>query len=96
MAAATGGTGYWLVASDGGVFSYGSAVFHGSTGSIHLNKPVIGIAATPDGGGYWFAASDGGVFNYGDAMFLGSLGSIKLVAPIAGIAAQQPIPGGPG
>ncbi len=25
--------GYWLVGSDGGIFTFGSAVFHGSTGS---------------------------------------------------------------
>ena len=37
------GTGYYLVASDGGVFTYGDAAFAGSTGNIHLNKPVVGI-----------------------------------------------------
>ncbi|HXQ90445.1 MAG TPA: SpoIID/LytB domain-containing protein, partial [Acidimicrobiales bacterium] len=64
---ASGGIGgYWLVASDGGVFSYGDAGFHGSAGNIHLTKPVVGMAATPDGGGYWLVASDGGVFSYGD------------------------------
>jgi len=47
------GSGYWLVASDGGIFSYGNAKFAGSTGSVHLNKPIVGMAATPDGGGYW-------------------------------------------
>jgi hypothetical protein len=41
----TGG-GYWESASDGGVFSFGDALFHGSTGGIVLNKPVVGIAAT--------------------------------------------------
>src|SRR5437868_3590084 len=30
--------GYWLVASDGGVFSFGSAKFFGSTGGTALNK----------------------------------------------------------
>ena len=33
------GGGYWLVASDGGMFAFGDAPFLGSTGSIHLNKP---------------------------------------------------------
>ena len=61
--------GYWLVASDGGIFSYGDAQFYGSTGSIHLNKPIVGMAATPDGKGYYLVASDGGIFNYGDATF---------------------------
>ena len=74
MAATPDGKGYWLVASDGGIFAYGDAGFYGSTGSIHLNKPVVGMTATPDGGGYWFVASDGGVFAYGDADFYGSTG----------------------
>ena len=60
MAATPDGGGYWLVASDGGIFAYGDAQFYGSTGSIHLNKPIVGMAATPDGGGYWLVASDGG------------------------------------
>ena len=58
---ASGGVGgYWLVATDGGVFSFGNAVFHGSAGNIKLAKPVVGMASTPDGGGYWLVASDGG------------------------------------
>ena len=52
--------GYWLVASDGGVFSFGDATFYGSTGALRLNAPIVGMAATPDGGGYWLVASDGG------------------------------------
>ena len=51
---------YWLVGSDGGIFTFGSAQFYGSTGGIHLNKPIVGMAATPDGKGYWLVASDGG------------------------------------
>jgi SpoIID/LytB domain protein len=84
--AATAG-GYWLVASDGGIFSYGDAAFYGSTGSIPLNAPIVGMAATPDGKGYWLVASDGGIFSYGDAAFYGSTGSIHLNAPIVGMAA---------
>ena len=38
MAATPDGKGYWLVASDGGIFSYGDAVFFGSTGSITLEQ----------------------------------------------------------
>ena len=48
------GGGYWLVASDGGIFAYGDAQFYGSTGSIHLAQPIVGMAGMPDGGGYWF------------------------------------------
>ncbi len=84
-----GTSGYWLVASDGGIFNYGDAVFHGSTGGIHLNAPIVGMAATPDGGGYWLVASDGGIFNYGDAVFHGSAGGLHLNAPIVGMAATS-------
>ena len=38
------GSGYWLVASDGGVFTFGDAPFLGSTGAIALNQPIVAIA----------------------------------------------------
>ena len=79
--------GYWLSASDGGIFSFGpGASFFGSTGSMTLNKPIVGIAATPDSGGYWEVATDGGIFAFGDAPFFGSTGSITLNKPIVGMA----------
>ena len=46
LAATKGGKGYWLVASDGGIFSYGDASFSGSTGALTLNKPVVGMAVS--------------------------------------------------
>ena len=87
MAVAPGGGGYWLVGSDGGIFSYGDAPFAGSTGALHLNAPIVGMAAVPGGGGYWLVARDGGVFNYGSAGFFGSAGALHLNAPIVGMAA---------
>ena len=36
------GKGYWLVGSDGGVFSFGDAAFYGSTDRTTLNKPIVG------------------------------------------------------
>ena len=78
--------GYWEVASDGGIFSFGNAPFYGSMGSAVLNQPVVGIAATPDGKGYWEVASDGGIFSFGDATFYGSMGGVPLNQPIVGIA----------
>ena len=86
MAPTPDGNGYWVVASDGGVFSFGDARFYGSTGSITLNRPVVGMAPTPDGRGYWLVASDGGVFSFGNARFYGSTGSITLNRPVVGIA----------
>jgi hypothetical protein len=79
--------GYWLTASDGGVFTYGSSPFAGSAGALTLNKPIVGMASTPDGGGYWLVASDGGVFTYGNASFYGSAGALALNKPIVGMAA---------
>jgi hypothetical protein len=39
------GTGYWTVASDGGVFSFLSPFF-GSMGGHTLNMPIVGMAAS--------------------------------------------------
>ena len=66
--------GYRFVASDGGIFDYGTMPFCGSMGGKPLVRPMVGIASTPDGGGYWEVASDGGIFAFGDAAFHGSMG----------------------
>ena len=61
--------------------------FYGSTGTVHLAKPIVGMAATPTGKGYWLVASDGGIFAFGDADFYGSTGNVHLAKPIVGMAA---------
>jgi hypothetical protein len=81
------GDGYWLAASDGGVFAFGGARFLGSMGGTRLNKPINGMAPAIDGNGYWLVASDGGIFAFGTARFLGSLGSLTLNQPITAMAA---------
>ena len=86
MAVTADGGGYWMVASDGGIFAFGDAVFHGSAGNIHLTRPIVGMAASADGGGYWLVASDGGIFAYGDAVFRGSMGGQPLNEPVVGMA----------
>jgi hypothetical protein len=58
---ATGG--YWLVASDGGIFAF-DAPFQGSAGSLVLNSPIIGMEAAPDGSANRLGARDGGVFSH--------------------------------
>ncbi len=93
MAVTGDGGGYWNVASDGGIFTFGDAHFHGSTGGIRLNRPVVGMAATSDSNGYWLVASDGGLFAFGDAHFHGSTGNIRLNQPVVGMA---PTPDGNG
>ena len=92
MASTPDGKGYWLVASDGGIFSFGDAQYYGSTGAMVLNKPIVGMASTPDGKGYWLVASDGGIFSFGDATFYGSEGSAPLNSPVIGIL--SPLTGG--
>ena len=62
-----------------------NAPFLGSTGGMHLNKPVVGMTATLNGTGYWLVASDGGVFSY-NAPFQGSTGSMKLNQPVVAVA----------
>ena len=81
--------GYWLVASDGGIFAEGGAPFLGSTGGMHLNQPIVGMASTPDHEGYWLVASDGGIFSFGDAQFHGSTGGMHLNQPIVGMASDS-------
>jgi SpoIID/LytB domain protein len=80
--------GYWMTASDGGVFSFGNASFYGSMGGKPLNAPIVGMATTQDDKGYWLVASDGGIFSFGDAHFYGSMGGKHLNAPIVGMAAM--------
>ncbi|HTQ43112.1 MAG TPA: hypothetical protein VMI75_10185, partial [Polyangiaceae bacterium] len=92
-AATPSGHGYWLVARDGGVFTYGDAAFSGSLGGKGVND-VVGIAADPAGTGYWLVGADGGVFAFGTATFGGSLPGMGIsVSDIVGIAAN---PAGPG
>jgi len=85
MTSTSDGGGYWLVASDGGVFAFGDAQFHGSAGSFDLNRPITGIISTDDDGGYLLVADDGGLFAFGDAPFDGSLGGQGFTG-IVGIA----------
>jgi hypothetical protein len=65
MTSTSSGLGYWFVASDGGIFSYGDAAFHGSTGSLTLAAPIVGMASDNATGGYWLVGADGGIFAFG-------------------------------
>jgi L,D-peptidoglycan transpeptidase YkuD (ErfK/YbiS/YcfS/YnhG family) len=93
MAPTPDGHGYWITASNGGVFTFGDASFYGSEGGQTLSAPIVGMAATRDGHGYWLVGSDGGVFTFGDASFYGSTGALRLNAPIVGMT---PTPDGHG
>jgi hypothetical protein len=80
------GVGYWLVASDGGIFSFESP-FKGSMGAIPLNKPVTGMVRYGDG--YLMVAEDGGIFNFSNLPFSGSLGDRPPAHPIVAVAAFE-------
>ena len=85
--------GYRMVAADGGIFTFGDRDFHGSTGDLKLNKPIVGGATdVSDNDGYWIVASDGGVFTF-NAEFHGSLGGQTLSSPAVEI---EPTPTGKG
>ena len=74
MAATPDGDGYWLVAADGGIFTFGNATF--SDRRRAAPQPAHrGHGGHPDGGGYWLVAADGGIFTFGDAQFFGSTGA---------------------
>jgi len=77
--------GYWMVASDGGIFNYGTATFEGA-GAGRFPAAAVGMARTPDGGGYWEVTSAGGVANFGDATNFGGV-VFGRVSNVIGMAA---------
>jgi hypothetical protein len=73
MIASTDGDGYWTTTSDGAVYAFGDAQFHGGANQPDVVQPgveIIGIAGRRKDG-YWLYASDGSVFAYGSAGFFG-------------------------
>ncbi len=62
--------GYWLVASDGGVFSFGDVKFY---------SPIPGLGIAPDD---WVSTFSGAVYAYGDAPYYGGASSLHLNGPI--------------
>ncbi|MGH9069128.1 MAG: right-handed parallel beta-helix repeat-containing protein [Acidimicrobiales bacterium] len=81
--ASPSGQGYWEVAADGGVFTFGDAQFYGSATGHH----VVGILGTPDGHGYWELGADGTVYAFGDAHSFGAVAPPSLHKPVVGGAA---------
>ena len=67
------GQGYYLCASDGGVFTFGDAVFHGAAADheAHTGAPIVAMMLTQTGAGYWLVGDDGAVYSFGDAHYHG-------------------------
>ena len=56
-----------MVASDGGIFSFGDATFYGSEGGQPLGDPIVGMIPTADGFGYSLISQDGLSYPFGEA-----------------------------
>lgn len=67
------GDGWWLFGSDGGVFCFGRATFHGSAAHLPLSAPIVSALLAPDEQGYTLVGSDGGTFRYGSGPAVPSL-----------------------
>jgi hypothetical protein len=91
MAATPSGKGYWMVAGDGGIFSFGDAGFYGSAVDGTAEKRVVDIAPSATGKGYYITGSNGAVYAYGDAKFYGGAEGQKLAH---GIISMVPINNG--
>jgi hypothetical protein len=81
---ATGG--YWLTTSRGNVYQF-HAPWSGSSATMTLPAPVVGVAEDARTGGYWLVTAAGGVYNF-DAPWYGSMAGKTLPAPVVGMAAD--------
>jgi hypothetical protein len=75
--------GYRMIASDGGVFTFGWSTFLGSTGALRLESPIV-AGVSNGGSGYWFVAGDGGVFTFNTPFFGSAVG--RTTSPIVDMA----------
>ena len=83
MASAADGRGYWLVASDGGIFAF-DVPFQGSMPSVRgvgFFPLTLRMRAVPSGNGYLLLGADGSVNAFGTARYFGSAadGAIDLM-----------------
>jgi murein DD-endopeptidase MepM/ murein hydrolase activator NlpD len=60
------GGGYYLLGADGGVFTFGDAVFAGSLHDLGVETDAArAVVSAPDGRGYWIGLDDGRWFGFG-------------------------------
>jgi lysozyme len=69
------GPGYWQVAADGGIFTFGGvrSFPENDLPARKLNAPIVSADCTPSGQGLILNAADGGIFTFGDAQYAGSI-----------------------
>jgi len=102
LAPAQDDAGYWLIGSDGGVFTIGEPSsdsstagippsshprFYGSSGGGGTDNEWTAIAPVADGSGYWTVRKDGRVFEFGSAIHYGDPFPTVLSGPIIDMAA---------
>ena len=72
MVPSTTGHGYFMVASDGGVFTFGDAHFAGSCPGIGgCTGTAVSVMPDSTGNGYWLVTNLGAVYAFGDAGYYG-------------------------
>jgi hypothetical protein len=77
MTAAANGSGYWMVADDGGIFAF-NVPFEGSLPRVRevFGYPYVSsvrMRALPTNDGYYILGIDGSVWAFGSAKYFGSL-----------------------
>jgi len=87
MAARPGGDGYWMIARDGGVFSFGRAPFIGSGANLPQSSPFVGMLPSTTGKGYIMLRQNGGIAAFGDAPALGD-GAGRMFGRAIGVAGK--------
>ena len=89
VAATPDGGGYWLVASDGGVFGFGDAGFHlARKGENRSIGPWSGWRRRRTGWAIGWWRPTAAFFGFGDTRFSGSAGATPLVRPAVGVTAK--------
>jgi hypothetical protein len=85
--AAASGAGYYVLGSDGGIFSFGAAPFFGSVPGLKLPAKVtaLRLSTTKTGLGYTILGADGGIFTFGDAAFHGSVPGLNLPVRVSAL-----------
>jgi hypothetical protein len=92
MATTVNASGYWMVASDGSVRSFGNANWFGDMAASTLRAPIVSMAVPQNDSGYWLLGQDGGIFSF-SVPFYGSTGNLVLNQPVVGMV---PTPDGKG
>ena len=77
--------GYTQVASDGGIFNFGTSQFHGSMGGQPLNKPIVGMASVNPTSTLLPAGAKGyDLANYQCSDFTGAAGGAFYILGVSG------------